>query len=207
MLFGIVACFLRGLRLCITGGAYQERQQVRPIFQPNEEMQMSDLAHGEVGKHELNFTELLTLRTSGFDVPALVQLAQDMKGAVDTVKDGPDPEENILVPAGYTYFGQFIDHDLTFDSASTLDGSTGSAASSVRTPRFDLDCLYGDGPDAQPFMYDGAKLLFKDGPATSGPGELAARDLLRNPNGRAIIGDKRNDENSIVSQIQLGFVR
>lgn len=129
-----------------------------------------------------------------------------MKGDVDTVKDGPDPEENILVPAGYTYLGQFIDHDLTFDSTSSLNPSN-SSPTNLRTPRFDLDCLYGDGPGAQPYLYDGDKLLFKNEPPTSEPADPAGQDLLRNPLGRAIIGDKRNDENSIVSQIQLAFVK
>jgi hypothetical protein len=172
---------------------------------------MSDPGHGSVGKREQSFTAILPLRANSYDPQALAKLAQDMKAAVDTVKDGPDPEENILVPAGYTYLGQFIDHDLTFDSTSSLDPSSIAEPTNLRSPRFDLDCLYGDGPDAQPFMYDpaGEKLLFKDDPVdpSAKPTDFAARDLLRNPNGRAIIGDKRNDENSIVSQIQLSFVK
>ncbi|MFM9921724.1 peroxidase family protein [Variovorax sp. H27-G14] len=172
---------------------------------------MSDMGHGVVGRRVTEFTSMLPLRAASYDMQALAKLAADMKGDVDTVKDGPDPEENILVPAGYTYFGQMVDHDLTFDSTSTLDPETGSAPTNLRTPRFDLDCLYGDGPDAQPFMYDaaGEKLLFKNDPpgSSTGPKAVAARDLLRNPNGRAIIGDKRNDENSIVSQLQLAFVK
>jgi len=39
-----------------------------------------------------------------------------MKGDGD-VKDGPDDEESDI-PAAYTYFGQFIDHDLTFDPST-----------------------------------------------------------------------------------------
>lgn len=168
---------------------------------------MSELSHGNIGKRVQSFTSLLPLRANSYNPQDLATLAKDMKGEVDTVKDGPDPEENILVPAGYTYFGQFIDHDLTFDSTSSLDSTSSDAPTNLRTPRFDLDCLYGDGPDAQPYMYDGAKLLFKDGPKLSGPNDFAEKDLLRNPLGRAIIGDKRNDENSIVSQIQLSFVK
>ena len=168
---------------------------------------MPDLTHGAVGKREHNFTSLLPLRTNNYNPQELAKLASAMKGEVDTVKDGPDPEENLLLPAGYTYFGQFIDHDLTFDSTSSLDFSSGSAPSNTRTPRFDLDCLYGDGPDAQPFMYDGAKLLFKNDLPLPGPFDVAGQDLTRNALGRAIIGDKRNDENSIVSQIQLSFVK
>ena len=171
---------------------------------------MADLTHGAVGKREHNFTALLPLRANNYNPQELAKLAAAMKGEVDTVKDGPDPEENLLVPAGYTYFGQFIDHDLTFDSTSSLDPSSSSAPSNTRTPRFDLDCVYGDGPDAQPFMYDGAKLIFKDvknDDAHNGQFDPAGRDLMRNSLGRAIIGDKRNDENSIVSQVQLSFIK
>ena len=170
---------------------------------------MGDFGHGFVGRRAAAFTTLLPLRARGYGADVLYKLSLAMKGGVDTVKDGPDPEENLLLPAGYTYFGQFIDHDLTFDSTSTLDPAKPADPTNLRTPKFDLDCVYGDGPDAQPFLYDadGEKLLFRDEPPTSGATDLAARDLFRNPNGRAIIGDKRNDENSIVSQIQLAFIK
>ena len=163
---------------------------------------MSASAHGFIGSHLQPFTELLPARTTTFDPHQLLALAMSMKSDPDSPKDGPDPEENLWVPAGYTYFGQFVDHDLTFDSTSSLNLADrppqGSRIpSNLRTPRFDLDNVYGDGPDAQPFMYadDGATLL------------TGSNDLLRAPNGRAIIGDKRNDENSIVCQIQLGMIR
>jgi hypothetical protein len=172
---------------------------------------MEKVGHGQVGTREQDFTSLLPLRATEFDADALLQLADEIKGDVDTVKDGPDPEENILVPAGYTYFGQFVDHDLTFDSTSSLNPKDRASPTNLRSPRFDLDSVYGDGPAAQPFLYDpaGEKLLFKDDPVhpKAKPADLAPQDLLRNPNGRAIIGDKRNDENSIVSQIQLGFIK
>ena len=71
--------------------------------------------------------------------------------------------------------------------------------------------MYGDGPDAQPYMYaeDGASLLFKDSfeNQCQSSFDQAHQDLLRSPNGRAIIGDKRNDENSIISQVQLTFIK
>ena len=185
---------------------------------------MSDSGHGGVGTREQNFTEIIPADHPGYAPGKLAALAASMKGGIDTVKDGPDPEENLWVPAGYTYFGQFIDHDLTFDSTSTLDPDDAAdpmakdrIPTNLRTPRFDLDCLYGDGPAAQPFMYaaDGATLLVGGptrltmGVTASGAVTVATEswDLLRSPNGRAIIGDKRNDENSIVSQIQMAFVR
>src|ERR1700693_4947675 len=128
---------------------------------------MTDPGHGIIGQHAQPFTSLFPLRSSPYPVDKLLALAESMKGDVDTVKDGADPEENLWVPAGYTYFGQFIDHDLTFDSTSSLDmtvttDSASRVPTNLRTPRLDLDCVYGDGPDAQPFMYgaDGATLLY-----------------------------------------------
>ncbi len=180
-------------------------------------MSMSDVGHGAVGTNEQPFTELLPLGT-GYAPHLLVELAASIKASVDTVKDGADPEENLLIPAGYTYFGQFIDHDLTFDNTSSLNpkdapdlGQKDRMPSNLRTPRFDLDSVYGDGPDAQPYMYadDGASLIFKDSFENQCQSNFdqAHQDLLRAPNGRAIIGDKRNDENSIISQIQLTFIK
>ena len=69
---------------------------------------------------------------------------------------GPTPElDNPTIPAGYTYLGQFIDHDLTFDTASSLDRANDpDALTNFRSPRFDLDCVYGRGPTDDPFLYD-----------------------------------------------------
>lgn len=141
-------------------------------------------------------------------------LAAEMVGEEDQAKDGADAEES-GVPALYTYLGQFIDHDLTFDPASSLQQQNDiDALTDYRTPRFDLDNIYGRGPDDQPYLYEkepgktAAKLLLGDeisgGTVTTPP----SADLPRNPkNGRAIIGDPRNDENVIISQLQGIFYR
>src|ERR1017187_6675802 len=50
---------------------------------------------------------------------ALMALGDLMTAGVDPASDGADPEES-GIPALYTYFGQFIDHDITFDPMSTL---------------------------------------------------------------------------------------
>ncbi|MEA3162985.1 MAG: hypothetical protein QOE88_803 [Verrucomicrobiota bacterium] len=125
-----------------------------------------------------------------------------------------DDEENAGISAGYTYLGQFIDHDITFDPASSLQQlNDPDALVDFRTPRLDLDSLYGRGPDDQPYMYDGKKFrlgrpLTENGTATN------ARDLPRyndinDPNAakRALIGDKRNDENVIVSQLHAAMLQ
>ncbi len=113
-----------------------------------------------------------------------------------------EAEFNSEIPVGYTYFGQFIDHDITFDPTPLgVTVTDPEGLENFRTPRLDLDCVYGTGPEDQPYMYDGAgKFLIGQV-----PGE-ALDDLPRNGLGIAIIGDKRNDENAIVSQIQLAFL-
>ncbi len=61
------------------------------------------------------------------------------------------------MPAAYTYLGQFVDHDLTFDTRSTLQTITSGLSSfpnDERTPRLDMDCLYGLRPNSAPYMYD-----------------------------------------------------
>jgi Animal haem peroxidase len=136
----------------------------------------------------------------------LTKLAIAMSADPDQIKDGPDAEEG-GIPAAYTYFGQFIDHDLTFDPASSLQKQNDpDALVDYRTPRFDMDNIYGRGPDDQPYMFDGSTNKFILGAVLDGDTHVnsGAHDLPRsgaNP-ARAIIGDPRNDENALVSQLQ-----
>lgn len=158
------------------------------------------LAHGLLGTREQYFTRLLPENPNAFSDDSLDALAAMMIIDDTELKDGADAEENLAVPAGYTYLGQFIDHDITLDTTSSF-ADPAAAASNMRTPALDLDCLYGAGPQDQPYMYapDLATLL---------PADPQATDLTRQgANGRAIIGDKRNDENSMVCQIQLAMVK
>ncbi len=142
---------------------------------------------------------------------ALKKLGRAMVSTKDDPKDGPDNEEG-GVPAAYTYLGQFIDHDLTFDPVSSLARQNDpNALVDFRTPRFDLDDVYGRGPDDQPYLYAGGR-TFLLGRQLTGDAlgtALNAHDLPRSAgtggdpdSHRAIIGDPRNDENVIVSQFQ-----
>ena len=137
-------------------------------------------------------------------------LAMKADPEVPAAKDGKDTEES-GIPALYTYFGQFIDHDLTFDPSSSLQKQNDpNALTDFRTPAFDLDCVYGRGPDDQPYLYDDGKFALGDPLNNGAPG---AKDLARRftddkkKKGRALIGDPRNDENAIVSQLQGLFLR
>src|SRR5215469_16345794 len=85
---------------------------------------------------------------------ALLTLGTLMTSSFDPPKDGFDGEES-GIPALYTYFGQFVDHDITFDPMTTLiKHSDPDALTDFRTPAFDLDNVYGRGPSDQPYMYD-----------------------------------------------------
>jgi hypothetical protein len=173
--------------------------------------------HGGQGSQEKSFTRLLKkdvdfkpLHVSDPDkVVGIIAKAIDQ--GVDPATDTPDDQENPFVPAGYTYFGQLIDHDLTFDTRSTLEtvpAGLSSFPSDERTPRLDLDCLYGLGPNSAPYMYD------EDGRLATNPVnpfDLPRAAIRFKPDDpmshRAIIGDPRNDENSIVCQLQLAFIQ
>jgi hypothetical protein len=106
--------------------------------------------------------------------------------------------------AGTTFVGQFIDHDITFDTTSHLGVTTDPAVSvNSRTPSLDLDSVYGQGPVVSPQLYDPAdhdKLsigfggLFEDLPRVGGGSNTA------------IIPDPRNDENLMIAGLQCAFI-
>jgi heme peroxidase len=146
---------------------------------------------------------------------ALDTLADHMFESAGKDKDpgegqGADPRHNPHLPAGFTYLGQFIDHDITFDPASSLQQQNDpNALHDFRTPRFDLDSIYGGGPSQDPFMYDQDPQddRFKGVTLLLGNNVGNGRDVPRNGQGRALIGDPRNDENLIVSQLHCAFLR
>ncbi len=117
-------------------------------------------------------------------------------------------DENPTIAAGYTYLGQFIDHDITFDPASSLQMQNDpDALEDFRTPRLDLDSVYGRGPADQPYIYTKSnRSKFVLGP-NRGTGAMDRPDLQRTADGTALIGDKRNDENKIVAQLQALFLK
>jgi hypothetical protein len=110
--------------------------------------------------------------------------------------------DNPTHTAGTTFMGQFMDHDMTFDTSSPLGRPAAPEQSpNGRTPSFDLDSVYGAGPVASPQLYDPtdrSKLKVESG------GQF--EDVPRLPDGTAIVGDPRNDENLIVSGLQAAFL-
>jgi hypothetical protein len=149
-----------------------------------------------------------SLEPADFDEKDLRCLAAHMIAGQNIPSENEvDPEEDSAISAGYTYLGQFIDHDLTFDPVSSLQRDNDpDALVDFRSPRFDLDCLYGRGPDDQPYLYtsDGRMLLGRG--LLDQQANRRTHDLPRHNNLRALIGDPRNDANIIVSQLHAMFL-
>jgi hypothetical protein len=114
------------------------------------------------------------------------------------------------IPAGYTYFGQFIDHDLSLLAQNAEpprveqidDAIDVGDLTLARKPALDLDSVYGGGLDDSVVPFDRESGRFVVG--TTGFGD--DRDLPRDPAFRALIADERNDENPLVAQVQVLFM-
>lgn len=140
------------------------------------------------------------------------------------------------IPTGYTYFGQFIDHDITKQEIAKKRDQTcfditrddflpltrqqiHTKLINERTAPFDLDSLYSDPAPRQGdqmVLGPNAKNLPKDKPASALPvgKDPANNDLPRAAQNskkfkakQALIGDPRNDENLIISQMQVAFLK
>ena len=109
--------------------------------------------------------------------------------------------DNPTHTAGMTFVGQFIDHDLTLDATSPLATPTRPEATiNRRSPAFDLDSVYGSGPFGDPLLYEADRMRLKVG------ARGAFEDVPRLPDGTALIGDSRNDENLAVNGIHAAFL-
>lgn len=136
--------------------------------------------------------------------PGGIMDADDVLPPTDPLTPNPRNKDNPTQTAGFTFLGQFLDHDLTFDPTSSIERQVDpESIENFRTPAFELDSVYGAGRAASPHLYDqkspgAAKMLLDDS---------APKDLPRNSQNTAITGDPRNDENLIVSQLHLAFLK
>jgi hypothetical protein len=158
----------------------------------------------------------------------LISLGKTMRDT-DAAADDGDSE----IPSAYTYFGQFVDHDITLETTSanlqellvpdlaplSLD-KIEEEIRNGRTATLDLDSVYGlPAPrDSQ------SPRKMKIGQVTklNGAGKPLLRplekdddnDLPREPRSvdfthdrAALTGDPRNDENTIIAQLHLAFLK
>ena len=163
-------------------------------------------------------------------VTNLVALGRSM---LDPEVDSPDDPGDSGIPAAYTYFGQFIDHDITLEALSAslpdlLDPALApmtvpeirATLRNVRTATLDLDNVYGAPAPRDPA--DSNRMAVglvsptgsTDPPLARPPGKSDDNDVPRE--GRsddiehdraALIGDPRNDENTVIAQMQVAFLR
>jgi len=120
-------------------------------------------------------------------------------GIEGSICDGGACDSEGHVEAGQPFFGQYIAHDLTADRSPLRAHGDIEALRNVRSPRANLEALYGGGPVGSPYLYDQAD------PAKLLPG-LDGRDVPRNQQGIALIGDPRNDVHAFMTGLQVAFI-
>ena len=160
--------------------------------------------------------------------PASSSAAKDEN---DALNENP----NLLLTSGFTFLGQFVDHDITFDTTTLdLQQSDPDATKNFRTPRYDLDAIYGLGPGANPQFYDPDdrdKFLIRSDDYTEITGKLKRPDGVDEtktwdvlpdtvwdvprtgdpenaddpPKGTAIMADPRNDQTLIILQLHVAM--
>ena len=148
----------------------------------------------EGGRYRRLFDELPGLEA---DERALHALGRP-GGPADMGANGDAPDSSVA--AGWPFFGQFIAHDITADRSPLGHRAHPEEIRNFRTPRANLEGVYGAGPVGSPYLFDSAdpaKLLL-------GPG---AGDVPRNRQGIALVGDPRNDVHLFMNQMQVGFIR
>ncbi len=145
-------------------------------------------------------------------------------------------EEDSSIPAIYTYWGQFVDHDMTANTDKDgkiakilVENPVPLSPKTVKTdfenarlPALNLDSVYGDGPfedtDVEFVPYNGIKLeIGKVDETIAGNDVIPTKDFFHDlprvqnstpeNNGVAQTGDGRNDENLIVAQLHVVFLR
>lgn len=150
------------------------------------------------GRYTRMFPEL-----PGLDVdPALLRALGQAGGACDSA--ACQRGEAREVAAGWPVLGQYIAHDITADRSPVTHRGDAELLRNMRSPRLNLECLYGDGPVGAPYMYqrdDPAKLLL--GRNDAGRPD----DLPRNSDGLALAADPRQDVHLLISQFQVAMIK
>jgi hypothetical protein len=150
--------------------------------------------HGNIPTHMFSklFPNLPALTASPDDLRILANLMRDANARL--------PAADSRLYSGLTYLGQFIDHDITREKRTILTDPNIIDVNNLvneRTSWFDLDSCFGENNE---FLNIVGK--FDIGVNVSGE-----EDLPRKPNGTANIGDPRNEENLIISQLHLLFLK
>lgn len=143
---------------------------------------------------------------------------EDLGLAMQDESPGDPTGDNRNIAAGFTYLGQFIDHDITRDGTENFPKIDDTELiRQLRTPTLDLDSLYGAGPRRNPELYTGGvapeeatftptqTIPVTNLPPNANVAEALPNDVPRRTDGSPLIGDDRNDENLVVAQTHLAF--
>ena len=154
--------------------------------------------------------------SSWWTTARLERLAERMTAT--RAEDEDEEGDNPAIPAGYTYFGQLLAHDITFSVGRGPD------ARNARSPRFDLDSIYGGGRRISSFLYSRDRFVIggrtdplRRHPAAGFSGKDRRHDPLvlyrqtdddvpRTWAGKAVIADPRNDDNVMIAQMHLALL-
>jgi hypothetical protein len=154
------------------------------------------------------------LGEKGGVIDAMDNLTDPIQSIINPGEFSPNNPDNPNMTAGMTFLGQFLDHDITLDPRSPLlQRSDPSSTTNFRTAAFDLDSVYGDGPEGSPELYDVSsgdiKLRVEPIPGSERVSRKGAVrfDLPRDANNNAILGDSRNDEHVILAQLHLAMLQ
>jgi hypothetical protein len=195
-----------------------------------------DLAFAVAGPAALQDFDFLFLNLQNNQANLLPQAATTparLKELGRTMVDPGAATGDSNIPAIYTYFGQFVDHDITLESGSFTIAKLLSSTlvplgldtirndlKNLRSATLELDSLYGPlAPRSFPNLN---KLLIgrvtrlngSEKPSLRPTGKGDDNDLPREPRSPDIthdraarIGDPRNDENLIIAQLHLAFLK
>ena len=154
------------------------------------------------------------LGVKGGIIDAADLLTDPIQSITNPTVFSPNNPDNPNMTAGVTFLGQFLDHDLTLAlKAPLLEKTNPRRTTNFRSAEFDLDSVYGDGPDRSPELYDTSSGDIKFRVEAIPGSEQVSRkgavrfDLPRDPNNNAIIADSRNDENLLISQFHLAMLK
>lgn len=183
---------------------------------------------GKLGLHEYGYLFKHLAENPDNRLDEGVQTIEALKKLGTSMADPlPQAGTQTTIPAGYTYLGQFIDHDITRDAQAgnlndvikqpvfdpVLTDEAPMMVKNIRTATLELDSVYGAGPQDDAAMYEADGVRLKVGSnrndGRGAPAHVNAstnnRDLFRTGDGTPVIGDNRNDENLLVAQTHHAF--
>ena len=160
------------------------------------------LSHASGGKYGRMFPNLAPLTIDDRMLQTLSRSGSSMDLPAAAFED--PASDNGRIPAGFPFFGQFVAHDLTRDPSLLHHHAALKELQNFRTPRLDLEVVYGAGALVHPYFYD----LHDPDKFLIGVNDAGQPDdVPRNTQGQALIGDSRNDVHMIISQLHLAFLK